>query len=183
MSMQLGSTVIRLDFLSFGRALCIQLCRLWISGKCYFTVGVFSEAAALLGKQQVFMLLVAYGRQPCLFQYSRSHKKAVKKNCFVLLLLHLANQNGHARLFCCCWHVKYCVPIVLLYFLPYAVLQKVFCTKICTEVTKPVEIHFKHFNLGLSQINFYHFHCLKKSSQLVIPIKYHHHKLSSCFLC
>lgn len=86
------------------------------------------------------MLLVACGRQPCLFQYTRPHKNAVKKNCFVLLLLYMANQKDHGRLFSYSWHVGYCVPIVLLYFLPYAVLKKVFCTKICTEVTKPVEI-------------------------------------------
>lgn len=103
-------------FSLFGRALGIQLNRLWISGKCYCTVGVFSEATAWLGILQVFMLLVACGRQPCLFQYTRSHKNAVKKNCFVLLLLHLVNQNYHDRLFCYCWHVGYCFPIVLLYF-------------------------------------------------------------------
>lgn len=60
----LGSTVIRLDFLSFGRALCIQLSMLWISRKSYCAVGVFYEAIALLEKLQVFMLFVAYGRQP-----------------------------------------------------------------------------------------------------------------------
>lgn len=78
---RLGSTVIRLDFLSFGRALCIQLSMLCISRKCYCAVGVFYEAIALLEKLQVFMLLVAYGRQPYFISIQQVHKNAVKENC------------------------------------------------------------------------------------------------------
>lgn len=162
--MQLGSTVIRLDFLSLAKHCAFNLVGYEFLENV--TAQLVYSLRPLLCEEncKVFMLLVACGRQPCLFQYTRPHKNAVKKNCFVLLLLHLVNQNDHDRLFCYCQHVGYCVHIVLLYFLPYAVLQKVFCAEICTEVTKPAEIHFRHFNSDVSQIHFYHFYCQKKSS-------------------
>lgn len=168
MSMQLGSIVIGLDFHFLAEHCAFNLVGYEFLENVTAQL-VYSLRPLLCQENCKFLCFwlhveVSRGRQPCLFQYTRPHKNAVKKNCFVLLLLHLANQNDHDRMFCYCWRVGYCVTIVLVYFLLYAVLQKVFCTKICTEVTKPVEIHCRHFNLGLSQIDFHNFSHLKKSS-------------------